>query len=324
MVCKTNDASDSGSAVLGVYLFGYHVIPLLLLGVGTCAGPDLNCRSSRVRALHVADCLVCMAFPNYIPQLMNDREFCLRHPEVMDVCDIGQMLFWNSQFAWYFTAVMFLLNNTFIQGLHVLVISRYLNTMTNHSVCTVGFAAIGAVVSWVCSMPRTFNALAKLATVSAFFTFVSVILAAAFAGAEGKHGTAGYSPVPTHVDPVTGKTVYGGEPIVLAIPAAGTTFVSGMNAFLNIAYTFIGQITLPSFIAEMKNPYDFRKALWLVTICEIVVFSLVGAIGKSVRCYVGMDTHGLQCMHTPARNTTQHPHLGLSATISTRRCHSRS
>lgn len=25
------------------------------------------------------------------------------------------MLFWNSKWAWYFTAVMFLLNNTFIQ-----------------------------------------------------------------------------------------------------------------------------------------------------------------------------------------------------------------
>jgi hypothetical protein len=61
------------------------------------------------------------------------REFCLRHPEVRDVCDIGQMLFWDSKIAWWFTAVMFLLNNTFIQGLHVLVISRYLNTMTGMS-----------------------------------------------------------------------------------------------------------------------------------------------------------------------------------------------
>jgi amino acid permease len=60
-------------------------------------------------------------------------EFCLRHPEVLDVCDIGQMLFWNKKWAWYFTAVMFLLNNTFIQGLHVLTISRYLNTMTSSS-----------------------------------------------------------------------------------------------------------------------------------------------------------------------------------------------
>lgn len=146
-----------------------------------------------------------------------------------------------------------------------------------HSVCTVGFAAIGAVISWVCSMPRTFNTLSKLAAASAVFTFISVILAAAFAGAEGKHGTAGYNPDPNFIN-ADGKNI-GGEPLVLAIPLAGTTFVSGMNAFLNIAYTFIGQITLPSFIAEMKNPYDFRKALWLVTICEIVVFCLVGGIG---------------------------------------------
>ncbi|RMZ90358.1 hypothetical protein DV736_g2401, partial [Chaetothyriales sp. CBS 134916] len=176
-------------------------------------------------------------------------EFCLRHPEVRDVCDIGQMLFWNWRPAWYITAVMFLLNNTFIQGLHVVVIERYLNTMTGH----------------------------PLATVSAFFTFVSVILAAAFAGAEGKHGTAGYTAVPTHTT-ADGTLVPGGEPLVLAIPLAGTSFVAAMEAYLNIAYTFIGQITLPSFIAEMRNPYDFRKALWAVTICEIILFSLVGGI----------------------------------------------
>jgi hypothetical protein len=204
-------------------------------------------------------------------------EFCLRHPEVRDVCDIGQMLFWNWRWTWYATAVMFVLNNTFIQALHCLVISRYLNTMTHHATCTVVFAVVGAVVSFFCSLPRTFNMLSKLATVSAFFTFVSVILAAAFAGAEGKHGTAGYEPK-NYINPLTGKTVIAGEPIVLIIPAAGTTFVAGMNAFLNISYTFIGQITLPSFIAEMKNPYDFRKALWIVTIAEIIVFSLVGGI----------------------------------------------
>ena len=43
------------------------------------------------------------------------REFCLRHPEVRDVCDVGQMLFYNWRWAWYVTAAMFILNNTFIQ-----------------------------------------------------------------------------------------------------------------------------------------------------------------------------------------------------------------
>ena len=204
-------------------------------------------------------------------------EFCLRHPEVRDVCDIGQMLFWNKRWAWYATAVMFILNNTFIQALHCLTIARYLNTMTAHATCTVSFAAVGAVVSFFCSLPRTFDMLSKLGTLSAFFTFVSVILAAAFAAAEGKHGTNGYAPA-NYTNPLTGKLVIAGEPIVSLIPVAGTTFVAGMNAFLNISYTFIGQITLPSFIAEMKNPYDFRKALWIVTIAEIIVFCLVGGM----------------------------------------------
>lgn len=67
-----------------------------------------------------------------------------------------------------------------------------------------------------------------------------------------------------------------------------------MSAFLNITYTFVGQITIPSvssilffkfmllnpsqFIAEMKEPKDFPKALWAVTIAQIIVFTLCGAL----------------------------------------------
>jgi len=181
------------------------------------------------------------------------------------------MLFWNKKWAWYATAFMFVLNNTFIQGFHCLVGAKYLNTMTNGGVCTIGFSAIMAVISFVCSLPRTFSTLAKIATLSAFFTFISVLLATIFAGIE-PHPGAGYPKF--------------GEPTILAIPAAGTTFVAGMNAFMNISYTFIGQITLPSFIAEMKEPRDFPKALWAVTIAEVIVFSLVGSV---IYAYTGTN-----------------------------------
>ncbi|KAF3480149.1 uncharacterized protein GIQ15_05496 [Arthroderma uncinatum] len=201
-------------------------------------------------------------------------KYCLRHPDVRDICDIGQRLFWGSRAAWYLTAIMFLLNNTFIQGLHCLVGAQYLNTMTNHSTCTVVFVAVTAIISFFCSIPRTFNTLSKLATLSAFFTFISVLLAMIFAGLEAH--PAKYNPDPNHKGP-DGKP-RGGEPIVTAFPLPGTTFVAGMSAFLNISYTFIGQITLPSFIAEMRNPRDFSKALWAVTIAEIIVFSIVGAV----------------------------------------------
>ncbi|KAL2872023.1 putative neutral amino acid permease [Aspergillus lucknowensis] len=195
--------------------------------------------------------------------------FCLRHPHIRDVCDIGQHLFWGSRIAWYLTAVMFLLNNTFIQGLHCLVGAEYLNTISGHGACTIIFSLVTAIISLICSIPRTFSALSRVATISAFATFVSVMLAVIFSAIEDH--PAGYSPAD-------------GDPIVRAIPAPGTSFVSAMNAFLNISYTFIGQITLPSFIAEMKEPKDFWKSVTAVTIAEIIVFSLVGSI---VYAYTG-------------------------------------
>ncbi|KAK0636124.1 amino acid transporter [Bombardia bombarda] len=209
-------------------------------------------------------------------------EFCLRHPEVRDVCDIGQMLFWNKEWAWWATAVMFILNNT---ALHVLIGARYLNTMTeadNGISCrTVSFGIVTMLICWLCSLPRTFSMLSKLGTASAIFTFISVLLATIFAGVESH--PAGYDPRDSYIN-AAGKTMIGGDPIVTAIPVIGTTFVAGLNAFLNISYTFIGQITLPSFIAEMKDPKDFPKALWACTIAEIIVFSIVGGV---VYAYTG-------------------------------------
>lgn len=171
-------------------------------------------------------------------------KFCLRHPEVRDVCDIGQALFWGKKWAWWATAAMFILNNTFIQALHVLVGAEYINTMANNSSVggcrTIEFGVVVAIACFLMSLPRTFSMMAKLGTASALFTLVSVVLATAFAGVQGK--PAGYDP----------DTL--GEPIVSAFPPKGTTFVAGVAAFLNISYTFIGQITIPSFIAEMREP----------------------------------------------------------------------
>ncbi|TGJ85306.1 hypothetical protein E0Z10_g3456 [Xylaria hypoxylon] len=226
-------------------------------------------------------------------------QFCLRHPEVRDVCDIGQMLFWNKKWAWWFTAVMFVLNNTFIQALHVLTGAKYVNTLiggeTDAISCqTVSIGFIVTVISWIASLPRTFGVLSHLGTGSAIFTFISVILAVIFAGIESH--PAGYSAVPI-IDALTGKALPSGAPIVTVIPLATTTFVNGLNAFLNISYTLIGQITLPSFIAEMKEPRDFPKALWACTILEIIVFTIVGG---AVYAYTGN-----QYMTAPAFGSLQ-------------------
>ncbi|KZO95842.1 hypothetical protein CALVIDRAFT_549934 [Calocera viscosa TUFC12733] len=188
--------------------------------------------------------------------------FCLKHPEVRDVCDIGRMLFGGSQLAYNITAVFFILNNTFIQGLHCIVGARLLNTLSDSAACSVAFSAVAAIACFVVSLPRPLAHLSWLGTFSAVTMFLAVILAIVFSGIQDH--PFGY--------------VAGQEPIVTAIPITGTSFVAGMSAFLNISYTFIGQITLPSFIAEMKNPRDFPKALWACTIAEIIVFTLCGAL----------------------------------------------
>ncbi|GAW00645.1 neutral amino acid permease [Lentinula edodes] len=72
--------------------------------------------------------------------------------------------------------------------------------------------------------------------------------------------------------------IAGQEPLVTAIPIPGTSYVAGMSAFLNITYTFVGQVMIPTFIAEMENPKDFPKALWAVTIAEAVIYTICGAV----------------------------------------------
>lgn len=283
---ETSDSEDSSDAILNKQ-------------IAAEAGNDIQyrtCSWQKTAALLFSEyiCLAIMSFPwsysvlGLVPGLILTIfiaacvlytslvlwEFCLRHPEIRDVCDLGQILFWGKDWAWWFTAVIFVLNNTFIQGLHVLVGAKYLNTMTEADDIghcrTVTFSIIVTIICCIGSLPRTFDMMAKLGTASAIFTFISVVLAALLQGVQDK---------PFGYDPLTL-----GEPIVTALPVKGTTFVNAMSAFLNISYTFIGQITLPSFIAEMKDPRDFPKALWACTIGEIIVFSIVGAV---VYAYTG-------------------------------------
>ncbi|KAK7013729.1 kinase domain-containing protein [Favolaschia claudopus] len=186
--------------------------------------------------------------------------FCMEHPEVRSVCDIGRIIF-GGQWGYTATAVGFILNNTFIQALECLAGAKLLNTLVaSGGFCTVGYSAIVAIICFVLSLPRTLNQLSGLATFSAVTMGISVLLAVIFSGIQSE--PFGY--------------IEGEAPLVTAFPVSGTTYVSGMLAFLNITHALIGQTTIPSFLAEMKNPKDFPKALWAATIGEVVsVYFLV-------------------------------------------------
>ncbi|KAG5637470.1 hypothetical protein H0H81_004441 [Sphagnurus paluster] len=187
--------------------------------------------------------------------------YCLKYPELRDICDIGRKLFGGSAIAYNITCAFFILNNTFIQALHVLVGARLFNTLSNSSQCTIVFAIVSAVICFVFTLPRTLSEMSYIGIFSAVTMGIAVILAIIFSGVQ------------SHPAEYTGSL-----PNVTAFPVGGTNFIARMSAFLNITYTFIGQATIPSFIAEMKNPKDFPKALWAVTIAEVITFTLCGAL----------------------------------------------
>lgn len=109
--------TDGRVALFRVHLPGYYVISLVLFRSRVSSGVDSDCGYCWDCAVHFPDYLVSECDSASPEANVNShlRRFCLRHPHVRDVCDIGQHLFWGSNIAWYLTAVMFLLNNTFIQ-----------------------------------------------------------------------------------------------------------------------------------------------------------------------------------------------------------------
>ncbi|KAI5959616.1 uncharacterized protein KGF55_005260 [Candida pseudojiufengensis] len=196
-------------------------------------------------------------------------DYCAAYPHLTNVCDIGQHLIFGSKWVWYATAAAFLLNNTLIQALHVLVGAKYWNTISdNTTICSVVFGVITAIICFLLSLPRTFSHMSGVGYFSAITMFIAVILAMVFAGIQSH---------PFKYDPST--------PVHwTAWPASDAKYVDIMSAVLNIVYTFVGQITYPSFISQMKKPREFRKALIVVTICELITFALAGSI---VYVYVG-------------------------------------
>ena len=64
-----------------------------------------------------------------------------------------------------------------------------------------------------------------------------------------------------------------------AFPQPGTTWVDCLNAVLNVGFLWLAQLLFPSFIAEMRQPRDFPKALTVFTSASFVMFIVPSVVG---------------------------------------------
>ncbi|KAF2211924.1 hypothetical protein CERZMDRAFT_42437 [Cercospora zeae-maydis SCOH1-5] len=194
--------------------------------------------------------------------------FIMKHPQIRDICDFGYYAFGKSNVAYGFTAFMLLANNILLIGFHVLTGAKVLNTLSDHSLCTVLFSVIAMVMGIVLSLPRTLKHVSFMSMFSAAAMGIAILLFLVFAGIEDHPGT-GYG----------GKYPEVGEVRTYAFPREGTTWVDCMNAVLNITFLWVPQILFPTFIAEMEKPQDFPKALTVLAGISAILFIIPPAIG---------------------------------------------
>ncbi|EPQ51583.1 hypothetical protein GLOTRDRAFT_96312 [Gloeophyllum trabeum ATCC 11539] len=103
------------------------------------------------------------------------------------------------------------------------------------------------------SLPRTLNDLGGLGAFAAATMGISALLMIVFAGVQSHPlGYTGVAPTVTTYTSGCCSPRHTRCKMVL-------TERTGTSSFLNISYTFIGQITLTTFIAEMRDPRDFPK-----------------------------------------------------------------
>ncbi|EMC94292.1 hypothetical protein BAUCODRAFT_228522 [Baudoinia panamericana UAMH 10762] len=199
---------------------------------------------------------------------MTMHRYIMKYPQIRDICDFGYYIFGKSKIAYEFTGFMLLANNIMLIGFHVLTGARILNTLSDHSQCTVVFNIIIMIMGIVCSVPRTLKHVSFMSIFSAFFMGLSILLFMIFAGIEPAPGYGYNGDYPTD-----------GPVRTYAFPLPGTTFVACMNAVLNITFLWVPQILFPTFISEMSNPADFPKSLAVLTGVSAFLFIVPPAVG---------------------------------------------
>lgn len=155
---------------------------------------------------------------------------------------------------------------------HVLAFSLMMNVITDHGACTIVFMVIGAVVSFVFTIPRTLKALSYF-SISSFLSVIAAVMVIMIA--------VGIQNSPAGAVELTRKTS-------LYMAFSGVT---------NIAFAYAGHLTFFTFISEMKKPSDYPKALMMLQACDTILYLVTAVV---VYRYIG---HGVG---SPALSST-HP-----------------
>ncbi|KAF2710640.1 hypothetical protein K504DRAFT_377543 [Pleomassaria siparia CBS 279.74] len=179
-------------------------------------------------------------------------QFKQKYPQVQSFADCGEMI--AGPIGREVMAVSQILLLVFIMAAHVLSFSIALNAITDHATCTVTYAVVGLIVCFLLGLPRTL----KNVSYASIFSCISVIVAVTVAMAA----------------------------IAVSKPDMGHSYavgpnlpvVKGLGPVMNIVLAFTGHVAFFGFIAELKDPKDFPKALAFLQITAVTFYLIISAV----------------------------------------------
>ncbi|KAI0015646.1 amino acid transporter [Xylariomycetidae sp. FL0641] len=187
-------------------------------------------------------------------------DFKTRHPECHSLADMGFKVggVWLKELIGFLYLVAYIL----CTGTGIVGVSVAFNALSDHAICTVWWAFLSTVIVTAAASVRTLRNIGWLTWVGFFSIFIAIFIVVVGVTTVDRPAAA----------PQEGPYELGYY--VIAYP----TFAEGMTATATIFVSSAGTSAFLPVISEMRNPRDYRKALFLcmsLVVAMYLSFSLV-------------------------------------------------
>ncbi|KLU89814.1 amino acid transporter [Magnaporthiopsis poae ATCC 64411] len=196
-------------------------------------------------------------------------QFYRRHPHVVNLVDMARLVGGRPLETAMGASLVFDLILTC--GSMSVTLSVAFNTITEHALCTTGFMGISAFVCFLLCLPRNLHFVARVGIPATISIVSAVFIVIISLGVADRPQNA--PPEWTRANDV--------KMFAVGFP----NFRDGMNACLNVAFAYAGNVGFVSYMAEMKDPSrDFMFAAWalqaftipLYIIAAVTIYGLAG------------------------------------------------
>ncbi|KAF7122284.1 hypothetical protein CNMCM5793_000241 [Aspergillus hiratsukae] len=186
-------------------------------------------------------------------------QFKWRYPHIHSMADAGEVILGSFGRELFGTGQLLLV--VFIMASHILTFTVAMNSITDHGTCSIVFGVVGLVISFVLCLPRTLAKVSFLSVASFISVFSAVLIVMVAVGVQ--------------------RPWHGGVNATV-----DTSLYKAFLAVCNIVFSFSGHVAFFGFMAELKNPRDYPKSLFLLQGIDTCLYIVAAVV---IYCYAGDD-----------------------------------